>query len=234
MKGSVSNGSGNAWSRGSATVELMAVAPFVLALTVFVLDVRTLVGFRTDLARETFALAEVIANETRTNPVATVMEKAMEEFVHNSAGTLAVAVVTRGTQRGTGVPCVVDQWCLPRVALTWPASPGAGTWNAPGLCATAGASLPARGQHFPADQAVLPNENSDGATAHQSWISRNMRPTEWWVVVDTCLDPTPGLLSSGARGVVGDLVDLSGLVVRKRVAWGSVHDLADCNWCGTP
>lgn len=231
----MSRGSGKARNRGSATVELVAVTPFALALAVFVLDVRTLVGFRTDLARETFALAEVIANETRTDPVGTVMAEAMEEFErNNSAGTLAVAVVTRGTERGTGVPCVVDQWCLPRVALTWPASPDQGTWKTPGLCATAGTSLPSQGQHFPADQTVLPNENSDGATAHQAWLSRNMRPTEWWVVVDTCLDPTPGLLSSGARGVVGDLVDLSGLVVRKRVAWGSVHDLADCNWCSTP
>ncbi|MYE81115.1 MAG: hypothetical protein F4X36_04590 [Gammaproteobacteria bacterium] len=223
------------WNRGSATVELVAVTPFVLVFAAFVLDARTLVGFRTDLARETFALAEVIANETRTNPLAAVMGEAMTEFREDSAGTLAVAVVTRGTERGTGVPCVVDQWCLPRVLLAWPVSPDAGTWNAPGLCATAGTSLPAQGQHFPADQAVLPNENADGATPHQAWLSRNMRPTEWWVVVDTCLDPTPGLVWSRAvDGIIGDFFDLSGLIVRKRAAWGSVHDLADCNWCGTP
>ena len=221
-------------NRGSATVELVAVAPFVLAFAAFVLDVRTVVGFRTDVVREMFALAEVIANETRRDPMATVMGEAMAEFSDDTAGTLAVAVVTRGTERGSGVPCVADQWCLPQVLLAWPASPDAGTWNTPGLCATAGSSLPAQGQHFPADQTVLPNENSE-ATAHQAWLSRNMRPEEWWVVVDTCLDPTPGLLWSRAlTGIVGGTFDLSGLVVRKRVAWGSVHDLADCNWCGTP
>lgn len=231
----MSRDGGRLRSRGSATVELVAVAPFVLAFAAFVLDVRTLVGFRTDVVREMFALAEVIANETRQDPMAAVMGEAMTEFSDDSAGTLAVAVVIRGTERGTGVPCVADQWCLPRVLLAWPASPDAGTWNAPGLCATAGASLPAQGQHFPADQTVLPNENGDGTTAHQAWLSRNMRPEEWWVVVDTCLDPTPGLLWSGALdGVIGDMFDLSGLVVRKRVAWGSVHDLADCNWCATP
>ena len=235
MNGSVSRRGSKGQGRGSATVELVAVTPFVLVFAAFVLDVRTLVGFRTDLVRETFALAEVIANETRRNPLAAVMGEAMTEFREDTAGTFAVAVVTRGTERGTGVPCVVDQWCLPRVALAWPASPDAGTWEAPGLCAAAGSTLPAQGQHFPADQRVLPNENSDGVTAHQAWLSRNMRPTEWWVVVDTCLDPTPGLLWSRALdGLVGDLFDLSGLVVRKRVAWGSVHDLADCNWCTTP
>ena len=98
----------------------------------------------------------------------------------------------------------------------------------PDLCAPAGTGLPAQGQHFPADQTVLPNENGDGATPHQSWLSRNMRPTEWWVVVDTCLDPTSGLLWSTAP-LVGDFFDLSGLVVRKRAAWASVHDLADCH-----
>ena len=148
----------------------------------------------------------------------------MAEFDDNSAGTIAVAVVTRGTERGAGVPCVADQWCLPRVALAWPASPDVGTWNTPGLCAAAGTSLPAQGQHFAADQHVLPNETGGGATAPDAWISRNMRPTEWWVVVDTCLDPTPGLLWSGVPGA--DLFDLSGLVVRKRAAWGSVHDLS--------
>ena len=226
---------GKGLSRGSATVELVALTPFVLALAVFAMDVSTVVAFRTDLAREGFALAEVIANETRRNPVATVMAEAMKKFEDNSAGTLAVAVVTRGTERGTGVPCVDGEWCLPKVVLAWPASPAAGSWGTSALCAAAGTGLPAQGQHFPADQTVLPNESSGGTVAHQAWLSRKMRPTEWWVVVDTCLDPAPGLLWGRAlKGVVGDLVDLSGLVVRKRAAWPSVHDLEDCDWCSPP
>lgn len=236
MSGPVSRSEGKGRNRGSAAVELVAIMPFVVAIAAFMLDVRTLVGFRTDLARETFALAEVIANESQRNPMDAVMGEAVREFSENrpeSAGTLAVAVVTRGTERGTGVPCAADQWCPPRVALAWPVGPDAGTWNSPDDCAAAGTSLPARGQHFPADQRVLPNEDGSGA-APPAWLSRNMRPTEWWVVVDTCLDPTPGLFwSRFAKGfrVLGDLVDLSGLVLRKRAAWGSVHDLADCNWC---
>ena len=232
MSEAVSKGDCRRRSRGSATVELVAITPLVLAITAFVMDMRTLVGFRTDLARETFALTEVIANETQRNPLATVMGQAIAEFDDDSAGTIAVAVVTRGTERGAGVPCPADQWCLPMVALVWPPSPDAGTWNTPAHCGAAGTSLPAPGQHFAAGQHVLPNEAGSGAATHQGWISRNMRPTEWWVVVDTCLDPTPGLLWSGVPGA--DLFDLSALVVRKRAAWGSVHDLADCNWCGTP
>ncbi|MDE0350780.1 MAG: hypothetical protein OXM56_13890 [Gammaproteobacteria bacterium] len=208
----------------------MAITPFVLALAALVLDVRTLGSLRTDLARQTFALAEVIANETDNNPLAAVMAEAMAEFGDDSAGTFAVAVVTRGTERGSGVPCVDGQWCLPMVAVSWPPTPAAGTWNTPTLCPAVGAGLPAAGQHFAADQQVLPNED-DGTTPHQNWVSRDMTPEHWWIVVDTCVDPTPGLVWSGVASTFG--FDLSPLALRRRAAFGSFHRLPDCNWCST-
>lgn len=212
----------------------MAITPFVLALAAFVMDARTVGSLRTDLARETFALAEVIASETERNPVGAVMAQAVAEFGEDSAGTFSVAVVTRGTERGAGVPCVDGEWCLPRVALAWPQTPAAGTWRGGGLCPTAGTALPSQGQHFGATDEVLPNEAGDGSTPQQDWLSRNMATTQWWVVVDTCLDPAPGLLWSGVAGLGGDMIDLSGIVMRRRAAWGSVHDLADCRWCTPP
>ena len=227
----MSRSGGKGRNRGSATVELVAITPFVLALAALVLDVRTLGSLRTDLARQTFALAEVIANETETNPLAAVMAAAMDEFGDDSAGTFTVAVVTRGTERGSGVPCVDGQWCLPMVALSWPPTPADGTWNTPGLCPAVG-SLPAAGQHFAADQQVLPNENTGGTTPHQNWVSRDMTPEHWWIVVDTCVDPTPGLLWGRVASAFG--FDLSPVALRRRATWGSFHSLSDCRWCTTP
>ena len=218
--------------RGSATVELVFITPLVLAVTALVWDLREVVSYRTDLAREMYALAEVVANQVDLNPIQPAMEQAMKRFEPDSAGTLAVAVVTRGTQRSPGVACVDDEaWCLPMVTVTWPASPAAGAWNSTDHCGGPG-SLPAASVHFEADQQVLPNENPTGSTPHEEWISRNMRPGEWWVVVDSCFDPNPGLLWGRMSGFSDWLFDSSGLVLRRRAAWGSVHDLVDCVWCG--
>ena len=226
-------------SAGSATVELVVMVPFVLVLTGLVWDLREFIAYRTDLAREVYALAEVMANETDTNPIATVIAEAANRFDERGAGSFSVAVVVRGTERGPGVPCEDDaEWCLPRVTLTWPAAPQDGLWGdiggtAGGACATAGgAPLPARGAHFDADQQVLPNENPDGAASQEDWISRNMRPGEWWVAVDSCLDPERGLFAATLDGLGIELFDTSVFTLRQRVAWGSVHDLTDCRWCG--
>lgn len=222
--------------RGSATVELLVVVPFVLALTGLVWDLREFVGYRTDLAREMYSVAEVIANETDADPIEAVIEQAMERFERRSSGSIAVAVVTRGTERGLGMPCVDDEaWCLPRVAVAWPPTPLEGRWNESDRCDAPNPlgelTLPLPGQHFEADQRVLPNENPDGAESQEDWISRNMRPTEWWVVVDSCFHPNPGLFAGRLVNLGVDLFDVSGFVLRKRAAWGSVHDLADCVWC---
>ena len=226
-------------SGGSATVELVVMVPFVLTLTGLVWDLREFIANRTDLAREVYALAEVMANETDTNPIATVITEAAGRFGERGAGSFSVAVVVRGTQRGPNAPCEDDdQWCLPRVALTWPAVARDGLWGdiggtRGGACATAGgAPLPNQGDHFGATQQVLPNENPDGATSHEGWISRNMRAGEWWVVIDSCLDPERGLFATALDGMGIQLFDTSAFTLRQRVAWGSVHDLGTCSWCG--
>ena len=223
-------------ARGSATVELLVVVPFVLALTALVWDLREFVGYRTDLAREMYTVAEVIANETDADPIAAVIAQAMTRFERRSSGSFAVAVVTRGTERGSGTPCVDDAaWCLPRVTVAWPPTPLEGRWNDSAVCSAPSPpgvlTLPLPGQHFAADQRVLPNENPDGAESQAEWISRNMRPTEWWVVVDSCFHPNPGVFTGRLVNLGVDMLDVSDFVLRKRAAWGSVHDLVDCAWC---
>ena len=226
----------NSKSRGSATVELLVVVPFVLAMTALVWDLREFVGYRTDLAREMYTAAELIANATDADPIAAVIDQAMARFEPRSSGSFAVAVVTRGTERGSGTPCVDDEaWCLPRVAVAWPPTSVEGRWNESAVCNAPGppgaGTLPSAGQHFAADQRVLPNENPDGAEAQAGWLSRNMRPTEWWVVVDSCFHPNPGLFTGRLLNLGVELFDVSDFVLRKRAAWGSVHDLVDCAWC---
>ena len=223
---------------GSATVELLSIAPFVLAITALVWDLREFVSYRTDLAREMYALAEVIANETDFNPMQIAMKEAMDRFKkEKSSGALALVVVARGSQRGPGIPCVDDDdWCLPAVTVAWPPTPEAGTWNETDYCGPSDSGLPAAGAHFAADLRVLPNENPDGMAPQEEWISRNMRPGEWWVIVDSCLDPKAGLfwgrLAESRKGSKL-FFDPSGVVLRRRAAWGSIHDLSDCAWCGT-
>ena len=223
-------------ARGSATVELLVVVPFVLALTALVWDLREFVGYRTDLAREMYTVAEVIANEPDADLIEEVIAQAMARFEPRSSGSIAVAVVTRGTERGSGTPCVDDAaWCSPRVAVAWPPTPLEGRWNDSAVCSAPGPpgvlTLPLPGQHFAADQRVLPNENPDGAESQAEWISRNMRPTEWWVVVDSCFHPNPGVFTGRLVNLGVELFDVSQFVLRKRAAWGSVHDLVDCVWC---
>ena len=221
--------------RGSATVELLVVVPFVLAMTALVWDLREFVGYRTDLAREMYTVAEVIANETDTDPIAAVIAQAMARFERRSSGSIAVAVVTRGTERGSGTLCVDDDaWCPPRVAVAWPPTPVEGRWNESAVCDAPSPpgelALPLQGDHFVGVQRVLPNENPDRANS----ISWNMRATEWWVVVDSCFHPNPGLFTGRLVNLGVELFDISDFVLRKRAAWGSVHDLADCAWCTPP
>ena len=219
---------------GSATVEFLAVAPFVLAVTAAFWDVRAYIAHRTDLARELFVAAEVIANELDANPIDAVMGEARQRLERVSAGSIAVAVVTRGTQRGGGVACVdPNAWCLPRVAVLWPTTPADGLWNGGGDCARDPSlgRLPARGDHFGAGETVMPNENPGGAVPEVDWLSRNMVPTEWWVVIDACFQPAGGLFTGAIMAGIG-VFDITDQVLRRRAAWGSVEDRASCVWCG--
>ena len=228
---------------GSAVVELVAITPFVLALLAAVWDIREFVSHRTMLARDLYVAAQLIADQPAgAVPIGQVMEQLQTRFEPRSvAGTLRTAVVVRGATRPGAVPCTDAGWCQPRVAVAWPAAgdpDGMGTWSATGgACTPAVDPLPLSGEDFGELQRVLPNEGADpdgdGPETPQTadaWVSRNMTATEWWVVVDVCFDPNPGLFLGRLTKLSVDLLDTS-LVLRRRAAWGSVHDLGDCDWC---
>lgn len=226
--------SANRLVTGSAAVEFVVMIPFILAIMALVWDLREYIAYRTELAREMFAITELIANELAADPIETIVGRAMARFSENSAGTIAVAVVTRGTLRGVGESCEADGWCRPLVSAQWPPVPEAGSWDEGGDCAGLASRLPAVGEHFTADQPVLPNEvpaDADPAPAEPDWISRNMRPREWWVVADTCFHPKPGLFFGRLGNLGMGLFDVQGFILHKRAAWGSPHDKADCAWC---
>ena len=153
-----------------------------------------------------------------------------------------MALVTRGDRRlatataADPICANVGEWCLPRVVLRWPpAGSDLGTWGSSAACAAPYMTMPDAGDHFPADVRVLPNEVSPDAVPvppHSDWVSRNLRRQEWWVIVDTCFHPNPGLLGGWVFGGLRffDTSD-SAFVFRKRAAWGSVHDYSSCAWC---
>ena len=233
-------------TEGSAAVEFLVMAPFIFAMMVFVWNLRQYTGYRTEVVREIHVAAEMIANETGSsptdNPIPIVVARVMDKLSKGGAGTIDVALVARGDRRlATATmphPDCADasQWCLPRVLLRWPPPlSGLGTWNAGGDCASLTTPMPNAGEHFPADMRLLPNEAPADATPpppQDEWISRNLRPDEWWVVVDTCFHPNPGLLGGLVFGGIRYLdPSSSAFVFRKRTAWGSAHQYADCNWC---
>lgn len=225
---------------GSASVEFAVMVPFILALAAMVWDVREQLGFRTDVARQIHVAAAAVADShdragtpTDPKPVAQAMAQLRALLEDRSAsGSINVAVVTRGTTRHDGAACPADAWCPPRVTIRWPATAALSRWAAGGDgCATTGPSpLPAAGAHFAADETVLPRE--DRAGGESAWISRQLAATEWWVVVDACFEPRPGTFSGRLANLPVGLFEGSS-VLRRRIAWGSIHELARCVWCGT-
>ena len=253
---------------GSAALEFIVMVPFVLVMMGLIWDLREYTSHRTELAREMYVVAEVIANEagphSGVSPIEGVVGQAIEALGHRgagnvrnglrarSAGRISVAVIVRGDRRpgdSVGNPACRDEDipCLPRLADIWPPkSPAAeaakGTWNGGGDCARSEQvlsdpiqALPDVGDHFPQGQPVLPNEvpeNGSPPPLEEIWPSRNLRLQEWWVLVDTCFHSDPGLFGGMAlRGLEFFDVSDSSFVIRRRAAWGSVHDYSDCNWC---
>ena len=214
------------------------MAPFILIIMALVWDLREFISHRTALAREMFVVAELIASETATNPIESVITRVTRRLAQYGAGTVSVAVVTRGNQRAGGEPCDDDTaWCLPMVVnggtAAWSAA-RANTLAGGGDCSDLTRSLPRRGSHFEKGQPVLPNEGQGAAgspTSESMWISRRMRPEEWWVVIDSCLHPAPGWFFGRLHGLGSNRFDASQFIQFKRAAWGSIHDRAHCEWC---
>lgn len=226
---------------GSATVELVFIVPLVLMTLAFVWDLRAYIGYRTELSRGMYVVAEAIADDpTGAAPFAAAIRHAMERLRRDSAsGSIRAAVIVRGTERADGTPCPEDEWCPPMVTVAWPVGDDtAGTWAEGDAAACAGGdALPAQGDHFKAGERVLSNEGVDpdgdgpeAAPGEAEWVSRHIGATQWWVVVDTCFHPQPGVFIGRLASLAESMLDTS-FALRRRVAWGSVHDRADCDWC---
>ncbi|MCY4028177.1 MAG: hypothetical protein OXH75_17920 [Acidobacteria bacterium] len=231
--------------RGTATIEFIFMAPFVLLTVGFIWDVREYVGHRTALAREMYVIAEMIANEVDRNPVPVAVARAEEILARRGSGAVSVAVVVRGDRRDATATaadpeCEDDaNWCLPMVAYRWPAAAEVddARWGDDGACRNFDPvfPLPEAGDHFGYSQAVLPDEERPDPTAlspDDLPPSLALRGNGWWVVVDTCLHPDPGLFGGMVlRGLeFFDGFDRA-FVVRRRATWGSPHDFGGCLWC---
>lgn len=228
--------------RGSAAVEFIVLVPFILVLSAAVWDLRVFTAYRTDVAREVFVIAELIANGgewASDTSVQNVIEAAAARLGETSAGVLHVAVVTRATTRHDGTACIQDdQWCAPMVTKAFY------DYDFPGGTADCGGIpriLPDEGDLFAADAPVLTFEDADPdgpgplvAPSVDEWVSRNMQPEEWWVVVDSCSHFGEGPRSRliGRRFMHLGLAALNvSPVMQRRSAWGSIDDLKDCVWC---
>jgi len=110
-------------------------------------DLRAFIAHRTDLAREVYVVAEVIATRPDANLIEPVAAAFKERFAGNGAGSIDIAVVKRGNQRrddldsdGSLDPCQLpyddqaalsERWCPPLVQVRWPApsNRSAGLWG---------------------------------------------------------------------------------------------------------
>ena len=229
--------------RGSAAIEFVVLVPFILVLTAAVWDLRVFTAYRTDVAREIFVVAELIASGggwSGEESVENVIKEAAARMEKTSAGVLHVAVVTRTTTRHDGTNCVNDdEWCAPFVAKAFYDYdfPNSGT----GDCQNFPRTLPDEGDLFAEDATVLPFEDADpdgggplAAPTVDEWVSRNMQPEEWWVVVDSCSHfgegPSSRLIGKRFMHMGLAWMDVTP-VMQKRSAWGSIDDLSDCGWC---
>lgn len=232
--------------RGSATVEFVLVVPFLLAIMALVWDVREQIGFRTDIARQVHIAAAAVADDPIGGPFAAGMGELRGLLERDGvSGAIDAAVVVRGSARRDGTNCPANQWCPPRVAATWPNTAADGAWARDGAvgCAAGPADpLPDAGEAFDEDATVLPHETQGGEDAdpddESTWVSRNLGAQEWWVVLDICFEPRGGTFSGRLANLSVALFDAQP-VTRRRIAWGSIHDLMTCDWCrlsasGTP
>ena len=224
-----------AGQRGSATVEFVLFVPFLLAMMAVVWDVREQLGFRTDIARHIHVAAAAMADEPEGDAPFDAGMAQLRGLLERDgvSGSTAAAVVVRGVERRDGTPCPDDAWCPPVVAASWPATAADGAWSKGGAdgCATAGVdALPTSGSAFAADQTALPHEARAGDES--AWVSRNLGPDEWWVVLDVCFEPRGGTFSGRLASLSVRVFDEQP-VLRRRVAWGSIHELGRCDWCAS-
>ena len=176
---------------GSATLELVLITPFVLVLMAAIWDIRAYTAHRTDLAREIYAVAEMLAaggdadwtDAEKAAASLNIVTAAAERLDDRSVGWLRAIVVTR-LQDDAGPPAVEATNSEGRDCdaaadgvddpdTTWDDTEapwcepevrwqiGRQTWGDQGACANIASRLPAEGATFTTTQQVLPHENTD-------------------------------------------------------------------------
>ena len=86
---------------GSAAIELVAIIPFALILMAAIVDLRAFAAHRSDIAREMYTVAEIVAGAgtwdaaTAGQAFQNTMEAAGERLGGNTAGWMRVVVVAR-------------------------------------------------------------------------------------------------------------------------------------------
>ena len=176
---------------GSAVFELVIVAPFLLVLAAAIWDIRAYTVFRTDLAREMYDIAEMLATTgdrswttTQKNAAArNIVNAATTRLDNSSVGWLRAVVVTRrrasATSTSTTASNAQGRDCNEAVSnaddtsTVWDDTEapwcepqvrrqiGRVAWGDEGGCAAIPSDLPAVGAVFAPNQKVLPNEGTD-------------------------------------------------------------------------
>ena len=176
---------------GSASLELMLITPFVLVLMAAIWDIRAYTAHRTDLAREMYAVAEMLAaagdaswtDAEKASASENIVEVAAARLDDASVGWLRAIVVTR-LQDDAGPPAVEatnseGRDCDDATAAvddpdtTWDDTEapwcepevrwqiGVENWGDQGACANIASRLPAEGATFATTEQVLPHEDAD-------------------------------------------------------------------------
>ena len=180
------------WSaQGSASLELVILTPFLLILMAFIWDVRAYTAYRTDMAREMYTIAELLAatgddawtDAQKIAAAENIVDAIVDRLDDSSVGWVRAMIVTR-RQDVPGPPVVeainsdgrdCDAAAAgaddPNTAWDDTTAPWCepqlhreirlATWGDQGACVDIPSRLPAQGDVFTTTQQVLPNENAD-------------------------------------------------------------------------
>ena len=225
------------------------VVPFVLALLAAVWDLRQFIAYRTDLAREMYVLAQAVADDAvgGTGGQGALRggdgggRAALRSPEHGGRHPRRRRGSRPGSRRRHDVPRwrVVPADGAGRLARDRHESRGhmAGRAGQP-VHADRGAtrSRPRATISRPGSACCRTRarreRGANAALAEKDWVSRNIGPQAWWVVVETCVEPPPGLFVGRLTGLSAPLLGTP-YVWRRRAAWPSIHSRADCAWCAS-
>ena len=169
----------------------MVVVPFMLVLMAAIWDIRAYTAHRTDVAREIYAIAQMLAATGRDTWTAAEQQSAATNILaaaanrldDRSVGWLRAVVVTRlqdvagppivEATNSDGRDCDAAAAATDDPGTTWDDTTtpwcdpqvrqeiGQRTWGDQGACAAMQSRLPADGATFAANETVLPHEDAD-------------------------------------------------------------------------